>query len=89
VLVVDCGFDAGVMFEDWLDNKYHFVARLVGNRHLLRFCGDFGSANAEVQGNGYRFKHVNLQSKHRLHIASTNLSSVKVSLLFALRRLAG
>jgi len=37
VLVVDRGFDAGVMFEDWLDNKYHFVARLAGNRHLLRF----------------------------------------------------
>ena len=30
MLVVDCGFDAGVMFEDWLDNKHHFVARLVG-----------------------------------------------------------
>ena len=39
VLVVDRGFDAGVMFEDWLDNKYRFVARLVGNRHLLRFSG--------------------------------------------------
>jgi len=37
VLVVDRGFDGWVMFEDWLDNKYHFVARLVGNRHLLRF----------------------------------------------------
>lgn len=40
VLVVDCGFDAWVMFEDWLDNKYRFVARLVGKRHLLRYCGD-------------------------------------------------
>jgi len=37
VLVVDRGFDGWVMFEDWLDNKYRFVARLVGNRHLLRF----------------------------------------------------
>jgi len=37
VLVVDRGFDGWVMFEDWLDNKYCFVARLVGNRHLLRF----------------------------------------------------
>ncbi|HUU19261.1 MAG TPA: transposase [Sedimentisphaerales bacterium] len=36
VLVVDRGFDRWVMFEDWLDNKYRFVARLVGNRHLLR-----------------------------------------------------
>jgi len=36
VLVADRGFDGGVMFEDWLDNKYRFVVRLVGNRHLLR-----------------------------------------------------
>jgi len=42
VLVVDRGFDGWVMFEDWLDNKYHFVARLVGNRHLLRFYGGSG-----------------------------------------------
>jgi hypothetical protein len=39
VLVIDRGFDAGIMFEDWLDNSYRFVARLVGNRHLLRFSG--------------------------------------------------
>ena len=37
VLVVDRGFDGWVMFEDWLDNKYRFVARLVGKRHLLQF----------------------------------------------------
>jgi len=42
VLVVDRGFDGWVMFEDWLDNKYHFVARLVGNRHLLRFYSGSG-----------------------------------------------
>ncbi len=42
VLVVDRGFDGWVMFEDWLDNKYRFVARLVGKRHLLRFYGDSG-----------------------------------------------
>jgi len=40
VLVVDRGFDGWVMFEDWLDNGYRFVARLVGKRHLLRFSGD-------------------------------------------------
>jgi len=45
VLVVDRGFDAGVMFEDWLDNKYRFVARLVGKRHLMRLSGDFGQSN--------------------------------------------
>jgi len=50
VLVVDRGFDAGVMFEDWLDNKYGFVARLVGKRHLLRFCGDFESAEEDNDG---------------------------------------
>jgi len=42
VLVVDRGFDGWVMFEDWLDNEYRFVARLVGNRHLLRFYGSSG-----------------------------------------------
>ncbi len=45
VLVVDRGFDAGVMFKDWLENKYRFVARLVGKRHLLRFCGGFKQAD--------------------------------------------
>lgn len=34
VLVVDRGFDNIILFEDWLDNQYRFVARLVGNRHL-------------------------------------------------------
>ncbi len=42
VLVVDRGFDGWVMFKDWLDNKYRFVARLVGNRHLLRFYSSSG-----------------------------------------------
>lgn len=40
VLVMDRGFDGWVMFEDWLENKYRFVTRLVGNRHLLRFYSD-------------------------------------------------
>lgn len=34
VLVADRGFDGRVMFNDWLDNHYRFVVRLVGNRHL-------------------------------------------------------
>jgi hypothetical protein len=42
VLVVDRGFDGWVMLEDWLDNKYRFVARLVGNRHLVRVYGGSG-----------------------------------------------
>jgi len=46
VVVVDRGFDGWVMFEDWLDNRYRFVARLVGKRHLLRFSG--GSQQSEA-----------------------------------------
>jgi hypothetical protein len=38
VLVADRGFDNIIIFEDWLDNKYRFVARLVGNRHLTQVC---------------------------------------------------
>lgn len=34
------------MFEDWLDNKYRFVARLVGKRHLLRFLGSSEQSDA-------------------------------------------
>jgi len=42
VLVVDRGFGGWVMFEDWPDNKYRFVARLVGNQHLLQFYSSSG-----------------------------------------------
>jgi hypothetical protein len=40
VLVTDRGFDSRIMFDDWLDNNYRFVARLVGNRHLTPVCKD-------------------------------------------------
>ena len=40
VLVADRGFDGRVMFDHWLDNKYRFVVRLVGKRHLLRYYKD-------------------------------------------------
>ena len=46
VLVVDRGFHAGLTFEDWLEHQYRFVTRLVGNRCLLRFCGDFDQSQA-------------------------------------------
>lgn len=46
VLLADRGFDGWVMFEHWLNKKYRFVARLVGERHLLRFSG--GSEPSEV-----------------------------------------
>jgi len=45
VLIADRGFDAGVMFEDWLGNKYRFIARLVGKRHLLRKSCGFGQSS--------------------------------------------
>jgi len=34
------------MFEDWLDNSYRFVARLVGNRHLFLFSGNSEQTNS-------------------------------------------
>ena len=37
VLVIDRGFDNRIMFDDWLDNRFRFVARLVGNRNLTVF----------------------------------------------------
>ncbi len=46
VLVVDRGFDGWVMFEDWLNKKYRFVARLVGTRHLLCSFGCSGQSEA-------------------------------------------
>ena len=42
VLVADRGFDGRVMFEHWLDRKYRFIARLVGNRHLMRVYDSSG-----------------------------------------------
>ncbi len=86
VLVVDRGFDGWVMFEDWLDNKYHFVARLVGNRHLLRFYGSSGQwlplradQIAEQTPTGHRFhKLVKRHGKPALRI--TQIGWVKVHL---------
>jgi len=46
VLVIDRGFNGWVMFEYWLDNKYRFVARHVGKRHLLRYFGDSEQSEA-------------------------------------------
>ena len=37
VLVVDRGGDARVFLDDWLDNAYHFVVRLRGDRDLMLF----------------------------------------------------
>ncbi len=86
VLVVDRGFDGWVMFEDWLNNKYRFVARLVGNRHLLRFYGGSGQwlplradQIAEQTPTGHRFhKLVKRHGKPALRI--TQIGWVKVHL---------
>ena len=56
VLVVDRGFDAAVLFEDWLDHEYRFVVRLVGNRHLLGL-----TAGSEQEGGG---QWVAIESRH-------------------------
>jgi len=37
---IDRRFEGWVLFEDWLENHYRFVDRLVGKRYLLRFSGD-------------------------------------------------
>ena len=86
VLVVDRGFDGWVMFEDWLDNKYRFVARLVGNRHLLRFYSSSGQwlpiradQLAEQTPTPHRFhKLVKRRGKPALRI--TRIGWVKVRL---------
>jgi len=86
VLVVDRGFDGWVMFEDWLDNKYRFVARLVGNRHLLRFYSSSGQwlplradQLAEQTATGHRFhKLIKRCGKPAMRI--TQIGWVKVRL---------
>ena len=74
------------MFEDWLNNKYHFVARLVGNRHLLRFYSGSGQwlpiraeKLADQTPTGRRFhKLVKRHGKPTLRI--TQIGWVKVRL---------
>jgi hypothetical protein len=86
VLVVDRGFDGWVMFEDWLNNKYRFIAQLVGKRHLLRFYSDSGQwlplraeTLAEQTSTPYRFdKLVKRRGKPALRM--TQMGWVKVRL---------
>jgi len=102
VLVVDRGFDSGVMFEDWLNNKYRFVARLVGNRHLLRFYSDSGQwlpvlaqQLAEQTPTCYRFhKLVKRHGKPALCITQIGWGNVRLpgrdeDLTLVVSRLAG
>jgi len=91
VLVIDRGFDGYAMFEDWLDNKYCFVTRLVGKRHLLRFCGDSKQSDsgqwiavqarqlAEQTPTPYRF-HKLVKRRGRPTFRITQIGWVKVRL---------
>jgi hypothetical protein len=102
VLVVDRGFDSIIMFEDWLDNKYRFVARLVGSRHLMQ---DYGGSTrqipvpanqlAEHTPTPYRFdKLVKRHGKPAVRITQTGWTKVKLpgrneELTLIVSRLAG
>jgi len=85
VLVTDRGFDSRGMFDDWLDNNYRFVARLVGNRHLMPFYE--GSPQPPIRADQlaeqlptpHRFdKIVKRRGKPMIHI--TQIGSTKVRL---------
>jgi len=102
VLVVDRGFDGWVMFEDWLNNKYRFVARLVGNRHLLRFYSGSGQwlpiradqLAEQTPTPHYFHKLVKHHGKPALHISQTGWLKVRLpgrdeDLTLVVSRLAG
>jgi hypothetical protein len=86
ILVADRGFDGFVMFEDWLNNKYKFVVRLVGNRHFKPIYDGFeqhASIRADYLADQtptpYRFdKIVKRRGKKKVHI--TQIGFVKVKL---------
>ena len=102
VLVVDRGFDSIIMFEDWLDNKYRFVARLVGNRHLMQVYGGSGQwlpllaeQLADQTPTGHRFhKLVKRHGKPSFRITRTGWRKVRLpwrdeDLTLVVSRLAG
>jgi len=102
VLVADRGFDGRVMLEDWLDNKYHFVVRLVGKRHLMRFLGNSKQAVpirafdlAEQTPTQYRFhKLVKRHGKPTLCVTQIGWTKVQLpgrneNLTMVVSRLAG
>jgi hypothetical protein len=86
ILVDDCGFDSFVMFEDWLDNKYRFVTRLVGNRHLRPVCEGLGRHTpimadylADQIPTPYRFdKIVKHRGKKKVRITQIGFTKVKL-----------
>ena len=102
VLVADRGFDSGVMFEDWLENRYRFVVRLVGNRHLTRFYCDSGQwlpkradAIADQIPTTYRYhKLVKRRGKPTLRMGQLGWAKVRLpgrteNLTLVVCRLAG
>lgn len=101
VLVADRGFDSIIMFEDWLDNKYRFVARLVGNRHLKPVYGGFEQTPiraeylAEQTPTPYRFhKLVKRRGKPAFRISQIGWTKVRLpgrdeDLTMVVSRLAG
>ena len=86
ILIADRGFDGFVMFEDWLENKYKFVVRLVGTRHFKPIYDGFeqhapirADYLAEQIPTPYRFdKIVRRRGKKKAHI--TQIGFVKVKL---------
>jgi hypothetical protein len=102
VLVADRGFDGWAMFEDWLDKKYRFITRLVGNRHLMRVYDSSGqqipiraSLLAEQTATVHRFdKLVKRYGKPSLRITqigwvNAGLSGRDEDLALVVSRLAG
>jgi len=86
ILIADRGFDGFVMFDDWLNNKYKFVVRLVGNRHFKPIYDGFeqhasirADYLAEQIPTPYRFdKIVKRRGNKKVHI--TQIGFVKVKL---------
>jgi hypothetical protein len=86
VLLADRGFDGLTMFEDWLENRYNFVVRLVGNRHLRPVYA--GSEQhtpiradylAEQIPTVYRFdKIVKRRGKKKVRITQIGFAKVKL-----------
>ena len=102
ILVADRGFDSFVMLEDWLDNKYKFVVRLVGNRHFKPIYDSFEQHTpimadylADQIPTPYRFdKIVKRRGKKKVHITQIGFTKVKLpsrdeTLAMIVCRLAG
>lgn len=102
ILIADRGFDSFVMFEDWLNNKYKFVVRLVGNRHFKPVYDGFEQHTsiradylADQIPTPYRFdKVVKRRGKKKVHITQIGFVQVKLpsrdeTLTMVVCRLAG